>query len=304
MIKAGVDWGSSSFRAYRFDQHGELTDELSRPLGIREIKPASGEVFEQVLFDTLGHWLVEGDTVLLSGMITSRGGWQETPYLACPVDVSRVAREGVEKTVRAVQLRFLPGIKQEKPGPDVMRGEELQLLGASLTGERRVVVLPGTHSKWALLNGSVLDQFHTLMTGELFDVLLRQTLVGALGRSTDFHQTAFLAGVKQGFNTRTLVSDLFGLRSAVLLGHQEAGQLHSRLSGLLIGSEIREAQTLLPMPGTSADIPVALIGSDALCSLYETAFSCLGIQAARVSATAAIDGFRQVARQCRSDLTG
>lgn len=290
MIRVGVDWGSSSFRAYRFDEQGVPIAELSADKGIREIQPPTAEHFETVLFELIGDWLSDGDTVLLSGMITSRSGWVETPYLACPVDVTTIAAFAQCLNTRNVQLRFLPGIKQEDPTPDVMRGEELQLLGAANAYESSTVVLPGTHSKWASMSGTVLSQFRTVITGELFEIILKNSLVGAVFTSSCFNEESFLDGVDLGCKTTTLVSDLFTLRSSVLLSYANSDAQHSHLSGILIGNEIREGLQLM---GTVND--VVLVGSESLCSLYELAFNSFGLTVRRYTEVAAVSGFQQVA---------
>lgn len=290
MIRVGVDWGSSSFRAYLFDEQGALVTELSADKGIREIQPPTPEQFEKVLFDLIGDWLFNGDIVLLSGMITSRSGWVETPYLACPVDVTAIATFAQCIDTRNVQLRFLPGIKQENPTPDVMRGEELQLLGAANSHESSIVVLPGTHSKWASMNGTVLSHFRTVITGELFELILKNSLVGAIFTAEFFNEKSFLDGVQLGYKTTTLVSDLFTLRSSVLLEHAKGDEQHSRLSGMLIGNEIREGLQLM---GSVSN--VVLVGSGSLCSLYQLAFKSIGLTANLYTEVAAVSGFQQAA---------
>lgn len=291
MIRVGVDWGSSSFRAYQFDEQGTVVAELSADKGIREIQPATPEHYEQVLFELIGPWLSDGDTVLLSGMITSRAGWVETPYLACPVDVTTIASFAQCINARNVQLRFLPGIKQEHPTPDVMRGEELQLLGAANQDGVSTMVLPGTHSKWASMRGTELSQFRTVITGELFEVIFKNTLVGAIFTSSVFNEGSFLEGVSAGYETATLVSDIFTLRSSVLLEHASSDVQHSRLSGMLIGHELREGLQLM-----GATNNVVLVGSESLCSLYQLAFTQVGLSANRYNEVAAVAGFQKVAR--------
>ena len=289
MIRVGVDWGSTSLRAYQFDEQGDLIAELSSSNGIRNVNPSAPEQYENILFSLIDEWLNDGDVVLLSGMITSRAGWVETPYLACPVDVSTIIHHAKSVRARQVELRFLPGIMQENPTPDVMRGEELQLLGASSSQGISTVVLPGTHSKWATMNGSILSHFRTIVTGELFEILCKHSLVGAAFTSESFLQNSFLDGVILGHTTTTLVADIFTLRSAVLLEKADSDAQHSFLSGLLIGNEIREGYQLM---GQSDD--VVLIGSDNLCQLYHLAFTHIGIESRVHTQVAAISGFQTV----------
>ena len=290
MISCGIDWGSSSFRGYRFNENYDVVDRISTSDGIRSLSFDGGEHFEHVLFDLVGDWISKDDVVLLSGMITSRAGWKETPYLECPVDVRTLANHAVSQIVRGVELRFLPGLKQLLPVADVMRGEELQLFGSVSENDQVTVVLPGTHSKWAVMDGPVLNGFRTIMTGELFELIRHQSLVGVIASSTNLEQQDFLAGVSIGVQTDSIVADIFALRSAVLLNQLSSDAVHAKLSGLLIGHEVSEGFRLM---GPSKN--VVLVGNDALSALYESAFKHLGFEVTRADDVAAINGFRQIA---------
>jgi len=296
MIRVGVDWGSTTFRAYRFDENGVLVAQISADKGIREIQPPTAEHYEKVLFELIGSWLYEGDIVLLSGMITSRTGWIETPYLSCPVDVTSIANCAQCIETQGIELRFLPGIKQENPAPDVMRGEELQLLGVADFNGSSTIILPGTHSKWATMKGSELAQFRTVMTGELFELISKNSLVGAVFSSQKFDENSFMEGVELGYETTTLVSDLFTLRSSVILEQANSNTQHSRLSGMLIGSEIREG---LQMMDACSDI--VLVGAESLCLLYQRALTHIGKNARLSTGVAAVEGFQQIAKNFISD---
>lgn len=265
-VRVGVDWGSSSFRAYRFDSIGEIVDFKESADGIKTV-----DHFEAVLLSQIGAWLQPGDMVLLSGMITSRNGWVETPYIPCPFELSQLLQQSVARSLaNGCTLLFLPGACVNQPA-DVMRGEELQLYGA-VQQQQQLVVLPGTHSKWAFVSAGVLEKFHTVVTGELFDVLINQTLIGGLATSREHIDRVFSKGVDTGFNTEAIVSQLFTARSSVLLGQLAPEEVHSYLSGLLIGNEIRESYRLF-----SADLSVLVVGSGMLCSKYTKAFDLLGI---------------------------
>ena len=291
MIRAGVDWGSSSFRAYRFDEQGSVIDSIANASGLREINAGSESHFEAVLFDNIGRWLSTGDSILLSGMVTSKAGWVETQYLTCPRDVTELAFHATSMDVNGCHLLFLPGIKQTEPVADVMRGEELQLLGACHSGGRCTVVLPGTHSKWAKMNGTTLSAFRTIMTGELFALIRHQSLVGAIASSDTYNEDEFIKGVQQGYRSDAIISELFTLRPSVLLEQLTASSVHSRLSGLLIGREIREGQQLM---GDESD-SVILVGADNLCEMYKLAFKTLGANVTRFEGEAAVSGFQLVA---------
>ena len=272
MIKAGVDWGSSSLRAYRFDAQ-KVIDTVASERGIKTFKSQNKDTqFEHVLFNLIGNWLQPGDGIILSGMITSVDGWVDTPYLPCPVSCTALASNLTHKVIRDCDLYFVPGVCQSSPQPDVMRGEELQLLGEGDQHNNTLVIMPGTHSKWAQLKHGTIQQFRTIVTGELFDVLRNQTLVGQLAAESEWHEKAFTNGVAQGYTSQTIISDLFACRSGVLLNQHPAEDIDSYLSGLLIGNEIREGLTI------ATDISeIALIGSDSLCDKYRLALNHLNL---------------------------
>ena len=272
MIKAGIDWGSSSLRAYRFDGQ-QIIDTVNSDRGIKTFKAKNRDSqFEHVLFNLIGDWLQPGDGLILSGMITSVNGWIETPYLPCPVSCSALASNLTIKTIREYDLYFVSGVCQTSPHPDVMRGEELQLLGEGTQQENMLVIMPGTHSKWAQLAAGTIENFRTIVTGELFDVLRNQTLIGQLADGSDWHEKAFLNGIEQGYRSQTIISDLFTCRSGVLLQHHNAEAIHSYLSGLLIGNEIREGMVM----ATESSM-IKLIGSDTLCDKYRLALNHLSL---------------------------
>ena len=180
----GVDWGTSALRAYRLAADGRILESVHRQEGILHVE---GGGFAAVLEDTVGSWRRPGLPIVLSGMIGSRQGWIEVPYLTLPVTFDAIAaalfRHPGESSVYIIPgLAFDP----EDGAPDVMRGEETQILGSIVkeTGEedgsRRLLVMPGTHSKWTLIDGEQIRWFSTFMTGELFSILSRHSLLGRL----------------------------------------------------------------------------------------------------------------------------
>jgi len=287
---AGIDWGSSSFRAYLFDEHKQLVDTISTEDGIKSTPPAQ---FETILFRHIGHWLRPGSTVILSGMITSRYGWTETPYIPVPAKLDGLLANARTCFAQDVELIFLPGLSQSDPRADVIRGEELLLFGATQHLSHAMVVMPGTHSKWATVSNGTVTAFQTIITGELFDALLNNTLLGQLAVDKAFNDTVFNEAVKRGFASRTLMAELFQSRSGVLLGQLKAQHVYSYLSGLLIGNEIREAlQIFQPThDAESSDRSIIVIGSDMLCERYQQAFSVLQLNCTVSNSNTASDAF-------------
>ena len=284
MIRAGIDWGSSSFRAYRFDGKGEIIDTLESDKGIKFANDAG---FEQTMFDQVGDWLRPGDIVMLSGMITSRNGWIESVYVECPARTEDMINRATRHVVHDIELIFLPGLCQHNP-PEIMRGEELQLLGMHFTSGAVNTIIPGTHSKWAHIDQGVVKCFRTIATGELFEVLLEHSLVGALSNNKSWNRSVFLDGVEKGYATKTIISDLFVCRSGILLSKLSKDALYSYLSGLLIGNEIREGLHLIP----PCNEDLVLIGSNNLCQTYQTALGHLGYPSALAEPHAAARGFQ------------
>lgn len=283
MIRAGIDWGSSSFRAYRFNDAGQYQETVSDGPGIKFVDNAG---FETVLREKIGDWLTPGDTVLLSGMITSRNGWLESPYIACPANLADIISGGLSHRTSGLNLIFLPGISQVDP-PDVMRGEELQLLGSGAEG---ICVIPGTHSKWAEVSTGCVHRFRTIPTGELFDLLVNHALIGSLTEQGVWDSNAFTDGVERGFTTATVLSDLFVTRSSVLMQTRNPNTVRCWLSGLLIGSEIREG---LCLTSQSAET-IVLIGSTRLCEKYREAMEFLSLKTRIAPADVAMLGFQRI----------
>ena len=292
MIQIAVDWGSSSFRAYLFDSSCDQIDFYSSATGIKAV---SNEDFNTVLSEQIGHWISRGDTILLAGMITSRNGWMESDYIPCPANLNSIVSHLGRLQLPDLELLFLPGVSQSDP-PDVMRGEELQLLGAEVKHGEGLYIMPGTHSKWANVERSAVREFRTIPTGEIFDLVVNHSLMGALSVPSSLNETAFVEGVEAGFSSSTVMSDLFSARSSVILGYQTGNRSYSWISGLLIGSEIREGKSMMPFHTR----PAKLIGSAELCKKYLIAFRAIGIEALAVDVDVTTLGFQKVIKTYQS----
>ncbi len=285
-----VDWGTSSFRAYRVDAEGRVRERRSAPRGILADAPGG---FSTVLAEEIGAWLgEEPGPIFMSGMIGSRQGWLEVPYVACPSAVDVVARAcGKIDWAGWRAIYVAPGVSCRDPHgvPDVMRGEETQILGA-IEGlpEDAVVCLPGTHSKYVRVSGRRILDFATHMTGEVFGALWRHSILGRLG-DTDAvaDEAAFNAGVDRSAEGQGLLHHLFGVRTRGLFGEVPAAGLASYLSGLLIGHEIRAA---------ASAAPVSVIGTAELTRLYCRAFARCGVEARAVEGEPAPRGLWTIAR--------
>jgi 2-dehydro-3-deoxygalactonokinase len=291
MNAIGIDWGSSSLRAYLFDSEYKLLDQTESDRGITRHDDSSPK-FEQTLLELIANWRHPGMRILLSGMITSRNGWIETPYLPCPAKPGDLYNHSIGVELEDLQLNFLPGVCQSGPGvmPDVMRGEELQLLAIGPQTGTELLVLPGTHSKWALIDSSSIIAFRTIPTGELFEVLLAHSLIGALAEKGDWSRRPFIEGVEAGYRHDAILGQLFSCRSSVLLDNRTPAESRTWLSGLLIGREIREGIAL-----HAGEVGfVRLVGSAKLCELYQAAFEYLNVRCQTEQRNAAMLGYRQI----------
>ena len=292
MIRAAIDWGSSRFRAYRFNNNFEIVDTRDSATGIKYVVERS---FEDTLRKQIGDWLKPGDTIILSGMAGSQNGWVESKYISCPAYLDDLGSNCTELILDDLILQFLPGICQSSPA-DVMRGEELQLLGATESHNSGIFVMPGTHSKWALMKNRSIDRFHTFPTGELYDLLLNQSLIGSLLTSNSWDQAAFSEAIKLGYEDSQFLNNLFLTRSRVLLEQMHSSSVPAWLSGLLIGSEIREGSQLIK----DLTKKIFLIGTIDLCEKYGLALQQLKIEYQQISSKVTINAFTSIARQMAS----
>jgi 2-dehydro-3-deoxygalactonokinase len=289
-----VDWGSSNFRAYRFTSDGVLAEQKQAAAGILTVTDGA---FEAALVREIGTWLVPGCEVFLSGMITSRNGWLETPYIEAPADLTALAAGArTTQSEGGITLHFLPGVAVRNPVPDVMRGEEIQVFGSVAADETALVVLPGTHSKWVQVEQGRIVGFRTFLSGEMFALLRTHSIIGRLippqgASAAPVNDAAFLAGVEQAMapTSSGLLNDVFTARSGALLNAFALTDIAERLSGLIIGHELRSGLALAP---TAASI--RLVGEAALCQRYKLALAHLGVAADLGPAHATVEGFRRL----------
>lgn len=273
----GIDWGTSSLRAFLIGAGGEVLDQVSKPQGIMHVKDRD---FEGSFRDLIGPWVqAAGLPVIASGMITSRNGWVETPYVSVPSGVQELADALVtHQTSDGTTVTFVTGMTTEHDGaPDVMRGEETQIVGASALGmSDGVFVLPGTHSKWITVQNSLINDYSTFMTGEVFAALRQHTILGTLIEEGPFQPEAFLKGCTAGLAEGSkLLHDLFGVRTLPLFGKIAGNMVEDYLSGLLIGAEVKGADA------ASIQKPVTIVGRDDLADRYEMALKLAGVTTKR-----------------------
>ena len=289
-----VDWGTSSFRAYRLDAAGQVLDQRSAASGLL----ACGGVFEPVLTAQLAGW--DDPTILMAGMIGSRSGWQEVPYVDCPAGIAEVAAGLLEVAAPSLPGRrvwIVPGLAHHPRGapPEVMRGEETQIFGlpAELSDAgSHCICLPGTHSKWVQLEQGRIMSWRTAMTGEVYALLRQHSLLAVLmprNASEDADdEAAFLQGVDASGRDGGLLHHLFGVRSQGLFGSLPPALSPSYLSGLLIGHELRTMGA-----GTGQ---VQLVGGARLVRRYQQALAHLGVSTQCHGEALSSSGLHRIAR--------
>ena len=295
-----IDWGTSSLRGALIDADGHVIDQRHSDQGILSV-PANG--FRAVFDQNFGDWACSDVRLgLIAGMAGSRQGWQEAAYCACPAGFDSIATQLTWLTDPALPLplplAIVPGLSCLHPSPvstsfsipDVMRGEETQVLGAMrLAGiDSGSFVLPGTHSKWVEVEQGRIVRFRTSMTGELYALLSRHSLLArTIDPAADFDAQAFGEGVAVARAGADLLHLLFGTRTLSLFASRSGAQLNSYLSGLLIGEEIRSRE---PLPES-----LILIGSPSLLGPYGEALARCGVRTRSFDNQASWTGLHAIA---------
>ena len=292
-----IDWGSSSFRAYLMSAEGEILDEVASADGIGSV--AAG-AYPATLERLIGRWLATHPAlpVIASGMVGSRHGWREAPYAPLPAGPGDVASRLIEVEAGGRRVALVPGLSyvDEAGQPDVIRGEETEIFGIADAGAS-LIVLPGSHSKWARIEGGRVVAFKTYVTGELFAALRDHTVAGAFARAAPAKPPgeAFALGVGRGAAAAAgkgksgLLGLMFGARALPLMGGLDADDSGEYLSGLLIGAEIGEALRLFPRED------LRLAGTEALVGRYLKAFEAIGVPASAAPPRAAARGLFRIA---------
>ncbi|RDK04742.1 2-dehydro-3-deoxygalactonokinase [Paraburkholderia lacunae] len=308
----GLDWGTTSLRAYLFDAAGKLLGSRASTAGIMNL-PRSAEQggFDAAFDEACGAWLehAPGLPVVAAGMVGSAQGWLEAPYVDAPVNADTLVAGIVRvKAACGATLHIVPGVLQRGELPNVMRGEETQVFGAlgadagsADSGKRALIGLPGTHAKWVVVQAGRIERFHTFMTGEVFAALRDHTILGRTMTTPDRPDTgAFLHGVNiaREKGQAGLLATVFSARALGLTGQLSSEQQPDYLSGLLIGHELAGLDAVLAQQQSSlAGQALRLIGNEALCERYRLALAQFGCTQAELVKLATEHGLWRVATQ-------
>jgi 2-dehydro-3-deoxygalactonokinase len=282
-----VDWGTSSFRLWLVDRAGNVLGERRSHEGMMAAGKLGFAAVLQSHLDALGaaHEL----PVVICGMAGARQGWVEAGYVDTPAPLASILKQAIAVPGQDRDILILPGIAQrDRTAPDVMRGEETQLLGVLGVDatDDAVVCMPGTHSKWIRANGGTVERFATFMTGELFDAVSRETILShaMTGADDAVDIDAFKSAVIAAFETPAFAANLlFQVRSGQLLYGGTPSSAREKISGTLIGLELA-AGLAEAIPGTG----ITLVASGRLQVLYQLAFDTVSVPVRSIGAEDAV----------------
>ncbi len=292
-ICIAVDWGTTRFRAHLVAEDGTLIDSIASDDGMSSV---SDGAFEGVLSGMCSAWLgrFPGIPILMAGMVGSRNGWKEVPYVSCPAGLPEIAGGMVSlQLASGSPIHIVPGLTTDDAAADVMRGEETQILG--LGASDAVVILPGTHSKWAVIRAGRVETFRTFMTGEFYSLLTHHSVLRLLAEppTDDFAaRAASRLGVAAAATGGGLLNLAFHARTGVLAGRLKPQDVEPYLSGLLIGEEIAKARRLVP-----PDLPLMLVADGVIADHYREAVEATGGTVSLVDPERTfVDGLLRIAR--------
>jgi len=268
-----VDWGTTNRRAYRVDPGGQCVAEMEDDQGILAVAPGGFPAAVAQIRERLGN-----HPLLMAGMIGSNRGWIEAPYAPCPAGLDDLAARLI--WAEEGRAAIVPGLSHlTDDSADVMRGEEVQILGAVAAGivpPDCLICHPGTHNKWIEVAGGRIIGFRTVMTGEMFNLLREHSILADLLALPATTGEAFHDGVRRGLAHDGLTAELFSVRARVLLDRAKREDAASYTSGLLIGADLRVGLRTAP------EAEVIVMGRPELTSLYAAALTEAGQDAREV----------------------
>ena len=286
-----LDWGTTSFRAYLAAANGTVLETRSAPEGILSVSDGD---FAGALERHIGPW--DKDLpVLAAGMITSRQGWIELPYIPCPASTDDLAGALHHHTTNSGRrIAFSTGLSYRSPDgmPDVMRSEETQVFGSLDLGVSQFVT-PGTHSKWISTEGESIVRYATYVTGEIFAALKAHTILGRLMQDGPDDDAAFARGVTAALaDPAGFLHRIFSARSLGLFGELAPGSIASYLSGQVIGTEVAHAIRDNPQ-----DAEYVVIASPLIGGRYVKAIEIAGLKVRYGDPDAIVKGLAMIGRK-------
>lgn len=275
-----IDWGSTNLRAFHI-KNESVVSSISLPKGVKNIQ--SKQEYPELLKEIVKNSFDVNETIpiLLSGMVGGQAGWVDTPYQRCPfiIDTFRDYLIYLPQDTIDNPVFHFPGLSYVNHSTNesgVMRGEEVQIIGMLEKGRYDLIILAGTHSKWVNLSyeeSPRIDSFSTFMTGELYEILSKHSLLVKGTPEDTFSQEGFKAGIEESDKNAPVIASLFQTRSQMLTGLLNPEHARSFLSGLLISDEIKNNLEQLK----TAD-RIAFLGPASVEELYKIVFSHNGIK--------------------------
>lgn len=271
-----IDWGTTNRRAWRIEADGTASATVRDGSGVLATAADDYAPALAGLRDRLGDL-----PVIAAGMVGSTRGWREAPYVPAPADLPALAAAALR--IDDARATIVPGVSLlAGTRADVMRGEEIQVLGAIAGGLAPADALfcqPGTHNKWIACADAHVVDVATVMTGELFALLKGHGILAGMLDGPVADGAAFRDGLARGAGASDLGTALFGVRAAVLLGRRAPEEAAAYASGVLIGSDIGARDVTAG--------PVHLLADGALADLYRIGIESLGGATIPVDATVA-----------------
>jgi 2-dehydro-3-deoxygalactonokinase len=311
-----LDWGTTSLRAYKLAAGGVVLEQRALSSGIMQL-PKTPQIingrectdgFELAFDEACGDWLdAQPDLpVIACGMVGSAQGWREAAYCETPANVANLGNSlQTVVSLRGTLVHIVPGVIQRSRLPNVMRGEETQVLGVLQNlpieaGADLLIGLPGSHSKWVDVVDGCITHFDTFMTGEVFAVLSEHSILGrTLKQGAAFDAQAFDRGVQIPLSADGelgVLSTLFSARTLGLTGELSPTAQADYLSGLMIGHELAALATIQRRRRNNPNLPsIILIGNAQLCARYSRALDACGFANVTLAEQATERGLWQLA---------
>ncbi len=286
-----IDWGSTNLRAWLY-QGDHCLESRQSEAGVTRLNEKSPAA---VLAEVTADWREENTPVVMAGMVGSNVGWKVAPYLSVPVRFSSI---GEQLTSVGDNIWIIPGLcVSHDDNHNVMRGEETQLIGARALAPSSLYVMPGTHCKWVQADSQQINDFRTVMTGELHHLLLNHSLIGAGLPPQENSADAFAAGLERGLNAPAILPQLFEVRASHVLGTLPREQVSEFLSGLLIGAEVASMRDYV-----THQHAITLVAGTSLTARYQQAFQAMGCDVAVVAGDKALIGAGTVLKPEQVDV--
>ena len=272
-----VDWGTTNRRAWLVDGKNDVAGEFDDQLGLMSVPEGGFEAAAADIRHQLGDY-----PMLLAGMVGSDKGWHQAGYVPCPADAQSIAASVL--WIEPMRTGIVPGVCQIEGHADVMRGEEVQVLGAQIIAKLSpdaVICHPGTHSKWIQLRHGQISQFQTAMTGEIFSLLKTKSILADQMSGEVSNNASFQAGLKDAQDGVPLLGALFAVRARYLLQSLPLADA-AYASGLLIGNDVKAG-----LAQAKPDSCITLIGRPDVCHLYASAIAAAGFKSIHVDGSEA-----------------